>query len=83
MAPILTTLPGQYTVILGGKLGDTDIRAEVEPEEVSSADTLQFPSTVPAEQSSNLGMMNWLSYLNLLIGLIALVLGVMALRKTL
>src|SRR5215211_2689954 len=81
MAPILTTLPGQYTVILGGKLGDTDIRAEVEPEEVNSADTLQFPSIVPAEQSSNLGMMNWLSYLNLLIGLIALVLGVMALRK--
>jgi len=82
MAPILTTLPGQYTVILGGKLGDTDIRAEVEPEEVTSADTLQFPSTVPAEQNSNLGMMNWLIYLSLLIGLIALGLGVTALRKS-
>jgi hypothetical protein len=79
VAPILPTIPGQYTITLGGKLGDTAVDAEVEPEEVAPVDTLQFPST--ASQSANVGMMNWLIYLSLMIGLIALVLGVMALRK--
>jgi hypothetical protein len=87
IAPILPTVAGQYTVKLGGTLGDTAVDAEVEPEEVQSADTLQFPSTASEasaaseEQPANLGMMNWLIYLSLLIGLIALVLGVMAFRK--
>jgi hypothetical protein len=79
VAPILPTVPGQYTVTLGGTLGDTAVDAQVEPEEVAPADTLQFPSAAP--QSANVGMMNWLIYLSLLVGLIALVLGVMALRK--
>jgi hypothetical protein len=85
VAPILPTIPGQYTVNLGGKLGDTDVKADVQPEEVQSADVLQFPSGASAaasNQSANLGMMNWLIYLSLLIGLIALLLGVMALRKS-
>lgn len=81
MAPIVATVPGQYTVALGGTLGDTAVDAEVEPEEVQSADTLQFPSVESSAQSADLGMMNWLIYLSLLVGLIALVLGVMALRK--
>jgi hypothetical protein len=79
VAPVLPTIPGQYTLILGGKLGDTAVDAQVEPEEVAPADTLEFPSAAP--QSADLGLMNWLIYLSLLIGLIALVLGVMALRR--
>jgi hypothetical protein len=82
VAPILPTVPGQYTVNLGGKLGDTDVKVEVEPEEVQAADVLQFPSVASAQQNADLGMMNWLIYLSLLIGLISLVLGVMALRKS-
>jgi hypothetical protein len=82
IAPILPTIPGQYTVNLGGKLGDTDVKADVQPEEVQAADVLQFPSVASAQQSANLGMMNWLVYISLLLGLIALVLGVMALRKS-
>ena len=81
MAPILPTVPGEYTITLGGQLGDTAVDAEVIPEEVESADTLQFPGVESSEQSADLGMMNWLIYLSLLVGLIALVLGVMALRK--
>ena len=84
VAPILPTIPGQYTVNLGGKLGDTDVKVDVQPEEVQAADVLQFPSAASAasvQQSADLGVMNWLIYLSLLIGLIALVLGVMALRK--
>ncbi len=53
IAPILPTIPGQYTLNLGGKLGDTDVK-----------------------------VLNWLIYLSLLIGLIALGLGIMALRKS-
>lgn len=79
VAPVLPTVAGQYTLILGGKLGDTAVDAQVEPEEVAPADTLQFPSAPP--QTADLGLMNWLIYLSLLIGLIALALGVMALRK--
>jgi hypothetical protein len=81
VAPILPTVAGEYSVILGGMLGDTAVDAETHIEEVQTADTLQFPSVASAEQSADLGAINWLIYLSLLIGLIALVLGVMALRK--
>ena len=90
VAPILPTIPGQYTIKLGGTLGNAAVSAEVEPEEVQPADTLQFPSVASAastanaasaDQSAILATMNWLIYISLLIGLIALVLGVMALRK--
>src|SRR5690349_10608551 len=82
VAPILPTIPGQYTIDLGGKLGTTDVKAEVQPEEVQAADVLQFPSVASADQSASLAALNWLIYLSLLIGLIALVLAVMALRKS-
>jgi hypothetical protein len=81
VAPILPTVAGQYTIKLGGTLGDTAVNAEVEPEEVASADTLQFPGVESAAQNTSAGMESWLIYMSLLIGLIALVLGVMALRK--
>ena len=83
IAPILPTIPGQYTLILGGKLGDTNVdNVEAEPEEVAPADTLQFPKVAPVDQSTETTTTNWLVYLSLLIGLIAMGLGIMALRKT-
>ena len=82
VAPILPTVTGKYALIFGGKLGDTDVSVEVEPEEVEGADTLQFPKVETAQQDSGSGVTDWLIYLSLLIGLIALSLGVMALRKT-
>ena len=81
VAPILPTVAGEYSVIFGGMLGNTAVDAETHVEEVQTADTLQFPSVASAEQSADLGAINWLIYLSLLIALIALVLGVMALRK--
>ena len=81
VAPILPTVAGEYSIIFGGMLGDTAVDAETHVEEVQTADTLQFPSVASAEQSADLGAINWLIYLSLLIALIALVLGVMALRK--
>lgn len=82
VAPILPTVAGQYTVKLGGTLGDAAVDTQVDPEEVGSADTLQFPSVESAQPNADLGMMHWLIYVSLLIGLIALILGVMALRKS-
>ncbi len=78
---MLPTVAGQYTVAFSGQLGDTPVDAHVEPEEVSPADTLQFPSVESSEQSVGSGATDWLIYLSLLIGLIALGLGVSALRK--
>ena len=79
VAPILPTIQGQYTLTLGGKLGDTDVNADVEPEEVQSADILQFPSIQSAQQSA---ATDWLVWLSFLVGLIGVGLGVTALRKT-
>ncbi len=44
IAPILPMVAGQYTVQLRGQLDTTDISQDVTPEEVVSADTLEFPS---------------------------------------
>jgi hypothetical protein len=82
VAPILPTIPGEYTVNLGGKLGTTDVNANVQPEEVQTADVLQFPSVIAEDQTTSSGITTWLIYLSLLIGVIALVLGVLALRKS-
>jgi hypothetical protein len=81
VAPILPTVAGQYTIILGGRLGDTDVNAEVRPEEVQPADALEFPSVQSAGQNTESGVTAWLIYLSLLIGLIGIGLGVTALRK--
>jgi hypothetical protein len=83
VAPILPTVAGEYTITLGGKLGDTAVSADVNPEEVQPADTLEFPSASAsaATQSTGAGATSWLIYLSLLIGLIGVGLGVMALRR--
>ncbi|MCB9112952.1 MAG: hypothetical protein H6634_17045 [Anaerolineales bacterium] len=81
VAPILPSIPGQYTVVLGGKLGDTDVSAEVQPEEVAIPDTVQFPLQPTADQTSGLGLAGWLGVLGVLLGLIGIGLGAAALRK--
>ncbi|MEO5887667.1 MAG: hypothetical protein ABIQ77_08390, partial [Anaerolineales bacterium] len=73
---------GQYIISFNGQLGDTPfIDTHVEPEEVGTTDAIQFPSVESSDQSASVGVTNWLIYLSLLIGLIALGLGVTALRK--
>jgi len=80
IAPLLPTVAGEYTIILGGKLGDADVNnVEVQPEEVQPADTLQFPS-VSSQQSVGINA-SWLVWLSILIGLIGVGIGVTALRK--
>ena len=78
IAPILPTIPGKYTISLGGKLGDTDVKADVEPEEIQPADTLQFPVVDTPQKGASA---DWLVWLSMLIGLIGVGVGVTALRK--
>jgi hypothetical protein len=77
VAPILPTVAGQYTIVLGGKLGDTDVNVSVEPEEVQSADILAFPLFDIKEGIST----DWLAWLGVLLGLIGIGLGITAQRK--
>jgi hypothetical protein len=81
MAPLLPTVPGEYTIILGGQLGDTTVDVEVHPEEVQSADILQFPRIEPSGQSASAGIRDWLTWLAILLGLVGVGLGISAHRK--
>jgi hypothetical protein len=84
VAPIIPTIPGEYTVQLRGKLGDTDVNLDVQPEEVATADTLAFPSTSGAGQRGAGGgfrLGDWIAIGALVIALAALVLGFVALKK--
>ena len=81
-APILPTIAGQYTLALGGKLGDTDVDAKAELDEVQSASAFQFPSVQPAPQSAPRETSDLIAWLGILLGLIGIGLGVIALRKT-
>jgi hypothetical protein len=80
VAPILPTRAGQYTIQLRGKLGDADVNADVQPEEVESADVLQFPAG--GGTGAGLGTTGWLALLGLLAGIGGLTLGLVALRKS-
>ena len=82
IAPILPTIPGQYTVQLRGQLDTTNISSDVQPEEVVSADTLMFPSAADSKpQASGLGWSEWLSIVALVAGLAGLILGWLAFRE--
>jgi len=81
IAPILPAAQGQYSVHLGGKLGDTDVSADVEPEEVQSPVGIQFPIVDASSQNSGLGLTGWLAVLGLIFGLVGTGMGLMALLK--
>ena len=83
-ATILPTIPGLYSLKFSGALGDTPVDAEVELEEVQAPDAVQFPkgaSTAPTGQNTEAGTADWLVWLSLLLGLSALGISVIALRK--
>lgn len=94
IAPILPTIAGQYSIHLGGKLGDSDVNVDVQPEEVVSSDTLAFPNATPGSQGQRggfdrggfgggfnggfFGLTTWLSGGALLVAVVALI---VAMRK--
>jgi hypothetical protein len=82
-AHLIPTIAGQYTLQLRGKLGDTDVNVDVEPEEVFAVDTLAFPraSATQGQTKDGLTLTDWLAVCALLIALVALGLAVVAFRK--
>jgi hypothetical protein len=81
-APVLPTIPGKYTLHFGGALGDTDVNAEVEPEEVQPADTLEFPNVDTTQpEATSFGRTEWLAIAGLVSGLAALILSLLNMRN--
>ena len=81
VAPILPTVAGEYTVNVVGKLGETDINVQVQPEEVEAANTLEFPKSSQSQQGTGLGLVGWLAIAGLVSGLAGLALSLMNMRK--
>ncbi len=81
VAPILPTIPGQYTVQLRGQLDTTNISQDVTPEEVATDDALAFPNVNTSQQSPSMNWSQWLSIVGLIAGLAGLILATFALRK--
>ncbi len=81
IAPILPTIPGQYTVQLRGQLDTTNISRDVTPEEVVTDDALAFPNVNTTQQNSSMNWSEWLSIIGLIAGLAGLILAVLAFRK--
>ena len=78
VAPVLPAVAGQYLLILGGELGNTDIDLQMVPEEVQSIETLQFPSAENIQQKSSI---DWFPWLGIIPGFIGVGLSIIALRK--
>lgn len=97
IAPILPMVAGQYTVQLRGKIADTDVNTDVQPEEVVAADTLAFPSSAGGAgsqgQRNGFGgggfggggfgfrMSDWFGVAGLVAGLAGLIVAILAFRK--
>jgi hypothetical protein len=82
-APIIPTIPGQYTLQLRGKIGSTDVNLDVQPEEVQTADALSFPKAPETVQQNNrFGLSDWLAILGLFFGLAGFGLALFTMRKT-
>lgn len=80
-ASLLPTVPGEYTIMLGGRLGNTAVDAQVHIEEVQPAETLQFPILDTSAPTTGPAWSLWLSGLALVLGLAGVVLGITAHRK--
>ena len=81
-APMLPAVAGLYTVDVTGKLGTTAVKVEVQPEEVQSPDSVQFPIVSAASTGNSFGLTGWLALAGLVIALAALVLAMLGLRKS-
>jgi hypothetical protein len=83
-APILPTVPGEYSVSFGGALGETTADAETHVEEVQPADTLAFPKIDSSQTEANsFGTTEWLAIAGFVSGLVGLILSLFNMRKSL
>ena len=83
VAPLTPTRAGEYTVRLAGKIGDSDVNVEVKPEEVQTADVVQFPSVAveSPKPADTFGLAGWLGVAGVFLGVVGGALGAMALAR--
>jgi hypothetical protein len=81
VAPMLPSVAGLYTVDVTGKLGTSDVKVEVQPEEVQSPDSVNFPVVSTASNGTGFGLAGWLAVAGLVIALAALVIALFNMRK--
>jgi hypothetical protein len=81
-ALILPTIPGEYSVIFGGQLGDTAVDAQTHVHEVQPADTLAFPLVESAQpETTAFGTTEWLAVAGFVSGLAGLLISLFNMRN--
>jgi hypothetical protein len=84
IAPMTPTRPGKYTIHLGGTIGATTFNTDVQPEEVQTADVVQFPVAAAGElanANSSAPLPDWLPIAGIVLGVVGTALGILALTR--
>jgi len=85
IAPLTPTRPGTYTIHLGGSIGATAFNTDVKPEEVQTADVVQFPVAAAGQASdaggSAMSIAGLLGVAGFFLGALGTVLGAIALAR--
>lgn len=85
IAPLTPMRPGTYTIHLGGSIGKTAFDTDVKPEEVQTADVVQFPVAAAGQPSdaggSAVGVVGLLGVAGFFLGALGTVLGLIALAR--
>jgi hypothetical protein len=85
IAPITPTRPGKYTIHLGGKIGSTAFNTDVQPEEVQTADVVQFPVAEAGQLANTTAgsapLPAWIAIAGVLFGVVGTILGLVALTR--
>ena len=82
VAPMTPTRPGTYTFHLSGTVGKTTFNNDVVPEEVHTADLVEFPMSTASSTSTNgLGTAGWLGIAGVVLGLAGIALGAAAITR--
>ncbi len=74
LAPLTPTQPGLFTLRISGSLVNTSLNSEVQPEEVQTADLVQFPS-LDTSQAPRSSPSSWLPWVGIALGVIGIALG--------
>jgi hypothetical protein len=82
IAPMTPMRAGKYTIHLGGNVGSTAFNTDVVPEEVMTADVVQFPSITSQAAGASTpsgGSASWPGIAGLVLGALGTILGVITL----
>ncbi len=80
IAPMTPMRAGTYTIHLSGSIGTTTFNNDVQPEEVQTADLVQFPAP-EAAAAPGLGWQGWLGIAGVILGALGTALGLVALAR--